>query len=706
MNAFAWSGLLTGVSFTVTAGLVFFSNFTSRVNRLWTVFCLAVSVWGFGALLIGVTLDPAIARGWWRIAHIGAIAIPVLFYHFVVAFVGLRRPRTLSLVYWVGGAFLALDATPWFINDVRQVFGQFYYDSPPPPLYVLFVLGFVGLTLISHIELWRALRGAMGRAQRSILRWFLIGTAVGYLGGATCFLPVFGIDLYPYGNFALPFFPLLMAVAFIRHPLMDVRASLVRGATFLLIYTLVVGLPFFVGARFQGVWQAALGAWWWVAPVALMGLLASVSPLLFLLMVQRLERRLWQAQRRYHRTLITASSGMTRVKEIGRLCQLIAYMVNRTVGLVNTALFLYDQKEQRYFLRAARYRSLIPPKLSVGQGEPLIELLQSKKDLVVLEELEAELQGKRSDERARRLEPAYTWMRQLEARLIVPSFSDDRLLAFLVLGAKRSGEPYTTDDIAIFSGLANQAALAIENAMVFEELRANEAYMVQSEKLASIGQLASGMAHEIHNPLTIISGEAQLYLERFRNRDAKVDQLLQSIIEECKRAADITRRILRFAKPAPADVSAVDLKAVVEESLTLAGYQVRLERVERVVNVPDGLPKVRSNQNQLQEVLLNLILNACQAMGEKGGRLMVSAAANGSSVTLTVEDTGPGIPMNIQRRIFDPFYTTKPTGTGLGLFVTQRILKSHGGSIELKSEEGRGARFTIQLPVWRDGDSA
>ena len=484
------------------------------------------------------------------------------------------------------------------------------------------------------------------------------------------------------------------------------RLQASKLALFLGLYGLVISIPSLL-LVFGAAWlRRLLPAAWWYVPITVFGLLAFAAPLIYVALIREVEGQMLRDQRRYHRTLISASSGMTRVKEIGRLCRLIAYMVNRTVGLLNTALFLYDPKEQRYFLRAARYRSLVPPKLSVGQTEPLIELLQSQKDLVVLEELEAELQAKRIGERARHVEPAYTWMRQLEARLIVPSFSDDRLLAFLVLGAKCSGEPYTTDDIAIFSGLANQAALAIENAMVFEELRANEAYMVQSEKLASIGQLASGMAHEIHNPLTIISGEAQLYLERFRNQDSKVDQLLQSIIEECKRAADITRRILRFAKPAPAEVAAVDLKAVVEESLTLASYQVRLERVERVLNVPDGLPKVQSNQNQLQEVLLNLILNACQAMGEKGGRLVVSAKANGSAVTLTVEDTGPGIPMNIQRRVFDPFYTTKPTGTGLGLFVTQRIIKSHGGSIELESEEGRGTRFTIQLPVWRDGDSA
>jgi len=340
----------------------------------------------------------------------------------------------------------------------------------------------------------------------------------------------------------------------------------------------------------------------------------------------------------------------------------------------------------------------------VEQTDPVIGMLQQEKDLVLLSDLQEDVESGQSDEATRKRAWVYSWMSKLEARLIVPSFSNDRLLAFLVLGAKRSGEAYTMDDIAVFSGLANQAALAIENAMFFEELRTNEAYMIQSEKLASLGQLASGMAHEIHNPLTIISGEAQLYLERFKTKDTKVDELLNSIIEECQRAADITRRILRFAKPSPADVAPVDLKATVEESLMLASYQVRMDRVERMVTMPEALPKVRSNQNQLQEVLLNLILNACQAMGEQGGKLMFSATANGSSVTLRVADTGPGIPSAALKKVFDPFYTTKPTGTGLGLFVSQRIVKSHGGTIELASEEGKGTCFIITLPAWK-GDT-
>ena len=481
------------------------------------------------------------------------------------------------------------------------------------------------------------------------------------------------------------------------------QVSVSRVALLIALYSATISAPALVIA-FGSVWLTHyFRAFWWIVPIALFGVLAIITPMVYVTVLRHMEEKLLKTQRRYHRTLIAASGGMTRVKAIQRLCRLIAHMVNRTVGLANTSLFLYAPKEQRYFLQAVRYPSHVPANLSVEQASPLVRFLQDAKDLLRIEELEPVVESKRDDQSTRDASWIYSWMRKLEAGLIVPSFSNERLLGFLVLGPKRSGEPYTTDDIAVFSGLANQAALAIENAMFFEELRTNEAYMIQSEKLASLGQLASGMAHEIHNPLTIISGEAQLYLERFRGQDAKVDELLHSIIDECKRAADITRRILRFAKPSPADVAAIDLKATVEESITLAGYQVRMERVELSVNFPDSLPKVRSNQNQLQEVLLNLILNACQAMGEKGGRLELSASPNGTQVILKVADTGPGIPLTIRRKVFDPFYTTKATGTGLGLFVSQRIIKSHGGTIELDSAEGKGTCFTIRLPVWKNG---
>jgi hypothetical protein len=174
-----------------------------------------------------------------------------------------------------------------------------------------------------------------------------------------------------------------------------------------------------------------------------MGLLTSASPVFFLLVMRRVEQRMLQAQRRYHRTLITASSGMTRIKDLRRLCQLTVYVVNRTVGLVNSGLFLLNAKTQRYELIAARYRRLYPSDLSIPQQHPLIEALEQQENLLVLEELrETMIAARGGDPWSRKLAAAYAWMRKLEVKLVVPSYSNKRLLAFLVLVGRRASKPF------------------------------------------------------------------------------------------------------------------------------------------------------------------------------------------------------------------------------------------------------------------------
>ena len=465
------------------------------------------------------------------------------------------------------------------------------------------------------------------------------------------------------------------------------------------IYGIVLFFPLFIAASGGPILRAELGEYWWSVPVAVLCVLATAAPWGYVYYKRWFRNRILADEHRYHHSLTQAASGMVRIKEIDRLSRLIVYMVNHTVELTHSGLFIYEPKEQRYILKAVRHREYLPNMMTVDQNDPLIGFLKDRRDLVLLEELRDDLRRRPPRELARQLEWVYAWMRRLELKLIVPSFANGTLLGFLILGAKRSGQRYSSTDLAIFSGLGNQATLAIENAVYFEQLRRSEAYMIQSEKLASLGQLASGMAHEIHNPLTIISGEAQLYLDRFGNQHPHVDEVMNSIIEECRRAADITRRILRFAKPSPPDMVPLDVRATVDETLALAGYQVRMDKFESVVEFPENLPKVNGNQNQLQEVFLNLILNACQAMGHEGGRLYLSAAASSAHVEVKVRDSGPGIPTNKLRKVFEPFYTTKQAGTGLGLFVTQRIIQAHGGSIEVESQEGKGTCFTIRFPI-------
>src|SRR3989338_2616545 len=235
------------------------------------------------------------------------------------------------------------------------------------------------------------------------------------------------------------------------------------------------------------------------------------------------QRRL---QQRYHRTLAAAANGMTRIKELPRLCRLIVYIVNRAVGLTNSALFLHQPARGRYELVAVRYQHLMPTELILEEGHETVEMLKRQRGLVV---------GQSG------------WMAQWEWRVMVPSFSNERLLGFLALGAKRTGARYTPDDLELFSTLASQATLGIENAMFFEELKANEASLIQSEKLATLGHLASGLMHELKNPLTIISGEAQVYLERFKGKEPEGDARLASIIEEGHRGSEMAHRVVRFA---------------------------------------------------------------------------------------------------------------------------------------------------------------
>lgn len=416
-----------------------------------------------------------------------------------------------------------------------------------------------------------------------------------------------------------------------------------------------------------------------------------------------------QRQQRYHRTLVAAANGMTRVRELPRLCRLIVYIVNRAVGLTNTALFLYQPGRQRYELAAVRYKHLMPAEFVLEEGHAAVEMVKRQRGLVV---------GQSG------------WMAEWEWRVLVPSFSNERLLGFLALGAKRTGARYTPDDLELFSALTLQATLGIENVLFFEELKANEAYLIQSEKLSTLGHLASGLMHELKNPLTIISGEAQVYLERFKGKDPEVDALLASIIEEAHRASEMAHRVVRFAKTAPegARRQPVDVRALLEETLVLAGYPVRANRLEPRLDVPADLPPVQGHATQLQEVVLNLLLHASETLKDGGGTVEISAGVvdpssspgvrqglssgfrptgklddtpdlpaglHGQQVEIRMTHSGPAMAPRKLARLFDG-------EGGLRLFVSRRIIQAHEGTLQAASVEGEGTTFTIRLPVHRE----
>jgi two-component system NtrC family sensor kinase len=227
--------------------------------------------------------------------------------------------------------------------------------------------------------------------------------------------------------------------------------------------------------------------------------------------------------------------------------------------------------------------------------------------------------------------------------------------------------------------------------------------LLQAEKLAALGQTISGVAHELNNPLaTILTWAERLALHP---ADEQTRRGLETILAESERAARIVRNLLTFARKRHTTRAMVDVNQIVRETLALRAYEQRLNNVTIIDALAAGLPQVFADPHQMQQVLLNLVINAEQAMVTANGRgtliLRTWHDQERDAVILEVNDDGPGVPDEVQPRIFDPFFTTKEVGkgTGLGLTVAYAIVQEHGGRITVKSQPGRGASFYVEMPV-------
>jgi C4-dicarboxylate-specific signal transduction histidine kinase len=500
---------------------------------------------------------------------------------------------------------------------------------------------------------------------------------------------------------------------------LDVSLIITRVGIFIAVYSLVLGIPFAIAFGWRDPLQHFMGEIWWITPLITSAILATVGSSIYFYMQQRAEDRLLREQRQYQSTLRRASLGMGRIKDLKRLLNLVVHIVTKAVRIEYGAVYLFHQDAGKFILKAFKWTDVTAQKSVISSEAPLIRYLQRHRDPLVYDEVKQ----KSIDLKDETLEGARAVMEGMGAALVVPSFIDDHLIAFLALGKKKSGKPYSHDDLMVFSILANQAALAIENDQFYEEMKKTHEQLVKAEKMATIGTMADGFSHQINNRLHamgFIAGDAldtlklkgKAFPPQTREVLKEIEYSLDRIQDNVKRGGEIVEGLLKYSRKADEGFGAVELDKLVGASLEMAQFKIKLNQIDIVRNFNHSTPKIRGNFTQLQEVLFNIIDNAYDAMmqrkaelAEEGykGRLEITATDQGRNLEILITDNGIGVGEKDIKRLFTPFFTTKfssKKGTGLGLYVMRKIIEeNHGGRIEFESKHKKGSRIRVWLPI-------
>jgi len=402
------------------------------------------------------------------------------------------------------------------------------------------------------------------------------------------------------------------------------------------------------------------------------------------------------------------NSGLMETLEINEILRLVLEGVTKNIGFDRARLYLVNEK-----------RNILECKMAVGVDEERIKgviLPLDPPNSVVARSIKEKKPFVIPDaNQDPRVNPILKKKFNLHSLVAIPLFAKEKSLGVITADYTEPGKNITNETLESMMTFAQQAGLAIHNAFMYQELktfsqqmeekiqkttadlRRAEAQLVRSEKLAALGQLAAGIAHEIRNPLTSInilihSLRENLLSENIHREDLKV------IEEEMHRINDIVDQFLRFAKPASPLLEKTELLPIFEETLQLLKPQIEAQQIT-VQKDFKSLPPITIDKEQIKQVILNLILNSIQAMPE-GGQLALKGQASEDHqwVQLSIQDSGTGILPEDMNKLFDPFFSTREGGIGLGLSIAHRIIDQHHGKIEVESKPGKKTLFTLWLP--------
>jgi len=734
MNGFAIAGLFFVAIPAAIVGVFTLIKGKKTVHFLWTAFLFSVTLWGIGMYKIGMSAEIGSSLFWWRVAEVGVILIPLFLVHFVISFLNLKRKLILSALYIISAGLIYCNVfTNYFIDKLYFAFNKFYYILATP-LYTFFICLFVFSVIYILFELFRAYKNRTGII-KSQIKYLIIAFSVGFSGGITSYFPVYRAEIYPVWNGTIFISVLMVAYAILRYRLMDLRVVFRKIFIYIGMAGITYGLFYLVAWGYMKLFGGIFNTNSYIAGAIIAPLFVAFLFWSNKLFIDIANKYFFFGLYNYQTTINKLIKELNYHIDIEKIIDSIVNTIKETIHLNRAGVLLIKKENQVLRYKIAKVIGFNENNgISLVQDNFLTRYLEKTKRPLVAEEMV--ILSKDSDKPSDRKSFATLNqnMKKIEASLCLPLISRNKLIGIIVLGSKISGDAYSEEDLNILDILAKQAAIAIENALLYQQVQnfnktlkqkvdeqtkeIKKSYEVEKkahEELKKLDrakdQFILASQHHLRTPVSGMKGYLDLMLG---GSFGKVSQKMKGALERFQSATNILSRLVdefldisqfQLGRKVVTLKPDVELKPLLDQIIEEVSMEVERKQLSIKVEKSKPLPKISADPEKLKTAIFNIIDNAVKYTTKGGVTIIPSVIDN--SIQIEVKDTGKGIPAEDLKLIFkklfergdkaDKFYAT---GRGIGLFMSTLIIEAHNGKIWAESQgQDKGSSFFIQIPI-------
>lgn len=711
-------GLITGAVGFIFGLLVLVKNPKNPINRTLFLLTLATSFWALSYWQwLSITENKELALFWIRMLSAGSLFIPVFYFHWIVLLLELNKKKKISfllyLVYIFLIIFLFFLFSPHFITELESYKNYFSFWPKAGSLYTFYLIFiYFGLVVYSVYLLFKKYFIAV-RQEKIQLKYVLLGSILGFGGGATNFFLWYDIPILPLGNFLVILYPILFSYSIIVHRFMDIRFVMRRYSVFTFALASII-IPA-VAIKYYAIIHFPEHLFFIDSSVLILGMVCF----------KKTKEAYYKIANKYFfsslydsgKVIAGISNKLRTTLNINKIYNYIYEDLDKAFHLKAFGVLRYKEKSGSFFLSFNKGFN-IDGKKKIKENKELNDFFISKNESIVVEEIKNTHYNKNTKE-------IIDLLSSLKVEVLTPLNLKNKTIGLIALGHKESGDMYNDEDLEVMKTISAQAAIAIENALLYKETldfgfklkeeikKATSNLLVANEKLRKLDKAKSEFisiaSHQLRTPLTVIKGYISMILEgSFGKLKIKQKEALKKVFASGERLIQLVENLLNISRIESGrmqfNYEEVSLEEAIKNLLDQLKLKAEKKNIKLLFKKIDKIEKIKIDKEKISQVVINLVDNAIKYTDK--GKIEVSLEKKGKKLIFCVKDSGIGIGKDNLPSLFRKFsreagvFTVNREGTGLGLYVAKKIIEQHKGEIWAKSKgSGEGSEFCFSLPT-------